>query len=121
MFRVQRGDDGYDEAVETAERLAERASDLLGDNVRVRDYSGRGMYGREVIAFEADRSPDSIAHSHVEHPTAHHLYIGGMTLFGAGDSDTEKTVALRDALNHAISLLNERIAYLERNPTDGDH
>ena len=60
MFRVQRGDDGYDDAVETAERLAERASDLLGDNVRVRDYSGRGMYGREVIAFEADRSPDSI-------------------------------------------------------------
>jgi hypothetical protein len=41
--------------VERARALADEASDLIGGEVDVREnYSGRGMYGRETIAFTFD-------------------------------------------------------------------
>jgi hypothetical protein len=48
-------------SVEQARRLAEDASDFLQEEVEVReDYSGRGMYGREVVAFVSEASAASV-------------------------------------------------------------
>lgn len=45
---------------DTAEELAERASDLTHNHIEVRDdYSGRGMYGAQTIAFVGP--PDMVA------------------------------------------------------------